>query len=70
MRMDVLWHLAVVCYEGCEGFGTANGLPQPRTELAERSHEQLLMGPSILTVQLTVNSKYVSFPCFIFSPGL
>ena len=25
--------------EGCEGHGSANGLPQPRMELAERSHE-------------------------------
>ena len=36
----VLWHLDVFCYEGCEGYGTANGLSQPRMELAERSHEQ------------------------------
>ena len=35
-----LWHLDALCYEGCEGHGSANGLPQPRMELAERSHEQ------------------------------
>ena len=30
-----LWHLDALCYEGYEGHGTANGLPQPRKELAE-----------------------------------
>ena len=30
--------------EGCEGHGSANGLPQPRMELAERSHEQTYLG--------------------------
>ena len=30
--------------EGCEGHGSANGLPQPRMELAERSHEQTYWG--------------------------
>ena len=24
-----LWPLDALCYEGCEGHGTANGLPQP-----------------------------------------
>ena len=24
-----------LCYEGCEGHGSANGLPQPRMELAK-----------------------------------
>ena len=33
-----------LCYEGCEGHGTANGLPQPIMELAERSHEQTFLG--------------------------
>ena len=37
-----------LCYEGCEGHGTANGLPQPRIELAERSHEQTLLGQELL----------------------
>ena len=27
-----------------EGHGSANGLPQPRMELAERSHEQTYLG--------------------------
>ena len=35
-----LWHLDALCYEKCEGHGSANGLPQPRMELAERYHEQ------------------------------
>ena len=39
-----LWHLDTLCYEGCEGHGSANGLPQPRMELAERSHEQTYLG--------------------------
>ena len=41
-----LWHLDALCYEGCEGHGSANGLPQPRMELAmaERSHEKIYMG--------------------------
>ena len=48
--LDGLVALAL-CYEGCEGHGSANGLPQPRMELAERSHEDLfglvlLMEPS------------------------
>ena len=30
--------------EGRERHGTANGLPQPRMELAERSHEQTYLG--------------------------
>ena len=30
-----LWHLDVLCYKGCERHGTANGLPQPRMELAK-----------------------------------
>ena len=34
----------VLCYEGCEGHGSANGLPQPRMELAERSQEQTYLG--------------------------
>ena len=36
--------VALGCYEGCEGHGSANGLPQPRMELAERSHEQTYLG--------------------------
>ena len=39
-----LWHLDALCYEGCEVHGSANGLPQPRMELAERSHEQTYLG--------------------------
>ena len=39
-----LWHLDALCYEGCEGHGSANGLPQPRMELAERSHEHTYLG--------------------------
>ena len=39
-----LWHLDALCYEGCEGHGSANRLPQPRMELAERSHEQTYLG--------------------------
>ena len=35
-------HLDALCYEGCEGHGSANGLPQTRMELAERSHEQTI----------------------------
>ena len=31
-------------YEGCAGHGTANGLPQHRMELAERSHGQTYLG--------------------------
>ena len=34
-----LWHLDALCSEGCEGHGSASGLPQPRMELAERNHE-------------------------------
>ena len=34
-----LWHLDALCYEGCEGHGSANGLPQPRMELAEVNHD-------------------------------
>ena len=34
-RWMALWHLDALSYEGCEGHGTANGLPQPRMELAE-----------------------------------
>ena len=37
-------HLDALCYEGCEGHGSANGLPQPRMELAERSHEHTYLG--------------------------
>ena len=36
--------VALGCYEGFEGHGSANGLPQPRMELAERSHEQTYLG--------------------------
>ena len=36
--------LDALCNEGCEGHGTANGLPQLRMELAERSHEQTYLG--------------------------
>ena len=36
---DTWMHYAI---EGCEGHGSANGLPQPRMELAERSHEHLV----------------------------
>ena len=36
--------IMVLCYEGCEGHGTANGLPQPIMELAERSHEHTYLG--------------------------
>ena len=39
-----LWHLDTLCYEGCEGHGSAYGLPQPRMELAERRHEQTYLG--------------------------
>ena len=39
-----LWHLDALCYEGYEGHGSANGLPQPIMELAERSHEQTYLG--------------------------
>ena len=35
-----------LCYEGCEGHGTANRLPRPRMELAERSHEHTPPPPS------------------------
>ena len=38
------WHLDALCYEGSEGHGTANGLPQHRMELAERSHGQTYLG--------------------------
>ena len=38
--------LDALCNEGCEGHGTANGLPQPRMELAERSHEHTYWGRS------------------------
>ena len=40
--------VALGCNEGCEGHGSANGLPQPRMELAERSHEHThsIMHPS------------------------
>ena len=38
--LDGLTALDVLCHEGCEGFESANGLSQPRIELAERSHEQ------------------------------
>ena len=38
-----LWHLDALCYEGCEGHGSTNGLPQPM-ELAEKSHEQTYWG--------------------------
>ena len=31
-----LWHLDALCYEGCKGHGTANGLPQPRMGLGFR----------------------------------
>ena len=34
----------IMLYEGCEGHKSANGLPQPRMELAERSHEQTYLG--------------------------
>ena len=37
-----LWHLDALCYEGCEGHGSANGLPRPRMELAERSEQTYL----------------------------
>ena len=33
---NLLDGLVALCYEGCEGHGSANGLPQPRMELAER----------------------------------
>ena len=42
---------------GCEGLGTANGISQPRMELAERSHEHTylidmyLFGPGLLMEQ-------------------
>ena len=26
MMMMMMWHLDALCYEGCEGHGTANGL--------------------------------------------
>ena len=42
--LTALWHLDALCYEGCEGHGSANGLPQPRMELAERSHEHTYLG--------------------------
>ena len=41
---EALWHLGTLCYEGCEGHGTANRLPQPRMGLAERSHEHTYLG--------------------------
>ena len=41
---NLLDGLVALCYEGCEGHGSANGLPQPRMELAERSHEQTYLG--------------------------
>ena len=37
--------------EGCEGHGSANGLPQPRIELAERSHEHIYLGRNCLWSQ-------------------
>ena len=43
-----LWHLDALCYEACEGYGTANGLSQPRMELAERIHETDLFGQELL----------------------
>ena len=42
--LDGLVALDALCYEGCERHGSANGLPQPRMELAERSHEQTYLG--------------------------
>ena len=36
--------VALGCIMGCEGHGSTNGLPQPRMELAERSHEQTYLG--------------------------
>ena len=44
LSKKALWHLDALCYEGCEGHGSANALPQPRMELAERSHEQTYFG--------------------------
>ena len=34
----------VLCYEGCEGYGSTYGLLQPTMELAKRSHEQTYLG--------------------------
>ena len=39
-----LWHLDALCYEGCEGHGSANGLPQPRMELAEAMNRPIWAG--------------------------
>ena len=58
-----LWHLDALCYEGCDG--SANGLPQPRMELAERSHEQTyLMEPSFLNLLVNSQSFYFAFVSF------
>ena len=51
-----LWHLDALCYEGCEGHGTANGLPQPRIELAERRHEHTYLGRNCRWSQAVLNS--------------
>ena len=47
-----LWHLDVLCYEGCEGYGTANGLPQPIMELAERRHNVLFWVRNFAAVKM------------------
>ena len=51
-----LWHLDA-CHEGCEGHGTANGLPQPRIKLAEISHEQTV--GDIRSLDITLLKYYL-----------
>ena len=41
-----------LCYEGCEGHGSANGLPQPRMELCSSPAGGMLFGVSGLLLLL------------------
>ena len=64
-----LWHMDALCSERCEGHWTANGLQQPRMELAESCHEHTYLGRNHCELRLRSTPRY-RLVCICFpTPG-